>query len=88
MADRWSLIRRSRFVPGQNASVDGNIISYANIVIDANGSINLSGFNGLIPANSGPFINRGTITVCHQSDPGAWADPSSTKAKSPSTAAP
>ncbi len=46
------------------ASIQGNIISYANIILDANTGLFLSGIKGSINSNfDGPFVNRGTITV-------------------------
>jgi hypothetical protein len=49
---------------GSGGTMSGNIISYANIIIDANNSFGLAGFDAIPPfGTAAPFINRGTITV-------------------------
>jgi hypothetical protein len=47
-----------------NGDIEGNIISYANVVIDANSGLTLKGFDaGITNPKSGPFDNRANISV-------------------------
>lgn len=62
--DSTVTIRISGGLDVQAFSINGNFISHATIVIDANSSLSLAGmFGSLNPSHDGPFVNRGTITV-------------------------
>ena len=46
-----------------SGGISGFVTNNANIVMDPNSSLSLSGVNSLTPANSGPFDNRANITI-------------------------